>query len=235
MTLKTLRILGISFASLSMMACASAPFSGKKADEPQFPYFGDIVPKTEIKDASLVEAPEPLEPIWQEEESGKRHRVSGALCPDSMAGFMRHTEKSFPGLPRGYDVACVYSAPFDAEIKVHFTHFGRDVSLDAHLKGVNGTIAEGYPVLGRTKPPTNVFGQTISTHQSGFRLRPEDPSDPLGETTTWIENIAGWHVKIRATFVETNRHAVGVAVGELLEIAREGMVDREQLIAANLP
>lgn len=229
---KSIRTLAIlSVASLGLIGCSTTQVE----DDSAFPYFGEIVPKTEVKDATLVDAPPPPPAIWAETEDGLRHVVSGAICPDAVAGFERIREQDYPGLPRGYDVVCLYGGPQAAEMKLHMTHFGREVSLDAHIKGVDGTIAETYPVLGRVAPPSNVFGKEIAARRSGFRLRAATEDDPLGHTVTWLEDIAGWHVKVRATYVETEAQPIGVAAGELYQSIRADIKEREALIAANLP
>lgn len=225
-----------SFAVITLFsAVVTGCSSTSSLDAGDFPYFGEVTPKSEIIDATLVDTPPPPPAIWSDAETGVQHLVSGATCPTDVAGFQRTSEQDYPGLPRGYDVACAYSGPNGAEVKLHLTHFGRDVSPDAHLKGVDGTIAESYAVLGRIAPPPNVFGQTIATHRSGFRLRGADDDAPLGQTVTWLEVIDGWHVKVRATYVETEAAPVGVFTGELFETVRGGINDRAELIAANLP
>lgn len=228
---RLLRLALTPFAVLMLMSCAGL----KGQPDTQFPYFGDITPKTEIRDARLETQTTAPPAIWHTDTGSVRHVVSGAVCPDSLSGFLREDETSYPGLPRGFDVACVYRSDEGAELKLHLTHFGRDVSLDAHIKGVDGTIVESYPVLGRVEPPTDVFGQLIASRRSGFRLRATAEGAPTGNTITWLEDIGGWHVKIRATFDEADRRAVGAIAGELYLAAQEGIDARQAEVLAILP
>lgn len=208
-------VLRLFLMSFCLSACAvSLPWKkiGPKPDATPITQNVTIKESASVNEAvseiaPAVSAPS-ASPIWQErsDKAGLEHLASGFICPFRSDDFVMTGQESFAGLGEGNDVACVYEAA-GREVKVHLTHFGRVVSPFAHLKGVETNITEVYPVASNITIPS-VSGGRSFTHAAAFELRDFSAARPdvALATSVWIEVVANWHVKIRATY-ESDRDA----------------------------
>ena len=165
---------------------------------------------------------EPASPIWRAASDGtsRQHIASGYICPARTNGFVLMDVETFPGLGRGNDVACVYSATEGGNAKLHLTHFGREVRPSAHLKGVQTSLTEGQNIIGQAPLPILKNGAAIETAAAyqiaaTSALRPDVPI----HTAVWIQQVNGWHIKVRATYEADREVEIGQLVGTLMGAA----------------
>lgn len=227
----------MSKSSLSLSCLVSAALLSACATPPDTPpdlalVAREIIEETtktpvEASPSRAINAPDAASqnraPVWTltEDETGLKHLISGYTCPAVFDTFQMIDDEIYPGLGYGNDVACVYGSPAGGAVKLHVTNFGRDVSLSAHLKGVETSIAEAHRVIQTLPTPHQAEGQVIQ-QASAFHieavsdLRPDIPV----HTAVWIDRFGPWHVKVRATYEADQTEPVSRLVNRLFEQAR---------------
>ena len=215
--------LGYCFAglgSLALVSCALIPS----------PPPDQLPPQTSLETVADAETsqpealPGPSTPIWQDAPDGlgRQHVASGYICPAETDSFSLMDVESFPGLGRGNDVACVYSAPEGGNVKLHLTHFGREVSPSAHLKGVQTSLTESNTIVGDAAPPALEEG-AVAPNAAAYQIAAKSalrPDIPI-HTAVWIQQVNGWHIKARATYEADRQSQIGQLVGSLMNPAQD--------------
>ncbi|MEM9670451.1 MAG: hypothetical protein AAF950_16135 [Pseudomonadota bacterium] len=202
---------------LALTACASTP-----PPEPASPAVPEAVPT----DAAPTEPAASETPaIWRDTTTGLQHINSGVTCPLATGDFDFTGEVIFPGQGAGKDVACNYIAEAGGAIRLHITKFPRAISTDAYLKGSLETIRDRYRSTAPVAPPPDPEGAPITEVNAALRTdsrsakRPDIPVD----TALWIEEIGGWHIKLRATYEVDRKDAVGAAASILFRVVRSDL------------
>lgn len=218
-------------ALTSLMACASTPDPAASAEVPSQPT--EISSNDDPVETLNGETTEPAtelaadaEPIWQLVDGGLQHLASGFICLANVGDFSLSGDETYPGLPPGKDVACIYDGEAGGAVKLHLTDFGRAVSPSAHMKGTTTTISDTYSVTGPAPVPL-LDGQAhpAESEARSFRLaakselRPDVPVD----TAIWIRQIGPWHIKARATYETDRSDAVATLIDALYKSAQDNI------------
>ncbi|MEM7004974.1 MAG: hypothetical protein AAF498_03765 [Pseudomonadota bacterium] len=194
---------------IALTACAGAPES-PPAETPSPP-----------------EEPSPTTAEWQATDKGLLHTDSGITCPGAVADFTFTGEVSFPGQGPSKDVACNYIADSGGAIRLHMTRFARTVTTEAYLKGSLETVKARYRQSVPIAPPAPAPDRPITLAAAALRtdaVSANRPGTPV-DTALWIEQIGGWHIKVRATYETDRTDTVATAVGALFGSVRADLTD----------
>ncbi|MEO1406272.1 MAG: hypothetical protein AAFV54_07240 [Pseudomonadota bacterium] len=164
---------------------------------------------------------------WQDTDTGLLHVESGVTCPSFVGDFTFTGEVSFSGQGESKDVACNYIAEAGGAIRLHITRFARAVTTDAYLKGSLETVRDRYRQSADIPAPRTGEDREITTAAAALRtdaVSANRPGTPV-DTALWIEQLGGWHIKVRATYETDRTSAVAEAVSTLFGSVRADLSD----------
>lgn len=214
MPVRSVTLLPLGCLAVAVMtACTTSPSIGS---EP--------VP-VPVSEPLNVQQEEPASDIWLNDSDGSVHIASGYRCRSAAVSFQLTGREIYPGRPPGDDVSCTYEAAEGGAIKLHLTDFGRDVPVEAHLKGTTERIQELYRRSRALQPPVTQGTDAVSAAFLIDAVSTLRPGTPM-ETAVWIKRAGRWHVKARATYEVDRRASVAAAIDALLGFAETDMANQ---------